>query len=52
MSTPILPWSAQAPLLANCVWPAQVITRWGEGCQIRISDQVDTIVPPDAILAS
>ena len=36
---------------SNRVWPAQVITRWNAGCQIRISDQVDTILPPEAVPA-
>ena len=57
MNTSTLPRSPRfqplphSPQLAasNRVWPAQVITRWPGGCQIRIDDQLDTILPPDAV---
>lgn len=52
MTTATLPHPGTTSLAAsNRVWPAQVITRWGGGCQIRIDDQLDTILPPGAVPA-
>jgi hypothetical protein len=31
------------------VWPAQVITRWSEGCHVRVAEKHDTILPADAL---
>lgn len=36
---------------SNRIWPAQVVTRWRDGCQIRIDGQIDTILPPEAVPA-
>ena len=48
----VLPLPFTGPLAAsNRLWSAQVITRWRSGCQIRIDDQIDTILPPEAVPA-
>lgn len=38
-------------MVSERVWPAQVVTRWPGGCQIRIDDQIDTVLPPESVPA-